>query len=456
MSPKDRNRFSDRGADRGADDRGVDRGFSDRGADRGADDRGVDRGSADRNLSSDRGFRDRGFADRGFADRGVDRGFGDRGYSDRGFSDRGLEQQLTDAGRQARLSAGGGRPDAIFAAELRERLVTRLETDRPPLWPFGIGQRIARVVPVSVAALLFAVAVVGASQLNLGAPDSSEPPTAATHEPDPTDGPASTGFPEASDELDFIVPVVTPAPTAEPTPPPPAPTPPPPPPPPAPTPTPPPPPPPPPPPATLSLSLKSCDGGVVIQWSKYPGADFNHYTTLRNTTNNIPLAYPPQGGAVDFGGTYTNDRFALSAVDATGSPPTTYYYRAMAFNAADQVVAASAVGSAQAKPMASLDPFSAAPSGADTQFSWTPYAGPAGCFTYYKLVASPTNPNPSYLNGDPYLWAGSIQTDGMVVLPTGPNWVSGQTYYTRIQVIRTTDLGAFVAAQSAVVTYTVP
>ncbi|MEX0629502.1 MAG: hypothetical protein WEE67_03585 [Chloroflexota bacterium] len=419
MSPKDRNRFDDRGFD--------DRGFDDRGVDRGFDDRGVDRGFSDRNLSSDRGFDDRGM--------------------DRGFSDRGLEQHLSDSGRQARLSAGGGRPDPMFAAELRERLVAKLETERAPMWPFGLGQRLARVVPVSVAALLFAVAVVGATHLNLGAPDSSEPPTAATHKPDPTDGPPHTFFPEASDEADHIVPVVTPAPTAAPTPTP-APDPTPPPPPPAPTPTP-----PPPGPATLALSLKSCDGGVVIQWSKYQGADFNHYTTLRNTTNNIPLAYPPQGGAVDFGGTYTTDRFALSAVDATGVPGTTYYYRAMAFDVSDQVVAASAIVSAQAKPMASLDPLGVAPDAGGTQFTWNPYAGPAGCFTYYKLVASTSNPDPSYLNGDPYIWVGSTQTDGSVV---SPDLVSGETYYIRIQVIRTTALGAFVAAQTAVTTYPVP
>jgi hypothetical protein len=195
---------------------------------------------------------------------------------------------------------------------------------------------------------------------------------------------------------------------------------------------------------------------VVIQWSKYTGGGFNHYTTLRNTVNNIPLAYPPQGGAVDFGGTYTTDFTKLSAVDATGAPPTTYYYRAMAFDASDQVIAASAIGSAQAYPMASLDPFSVGPNGADTQFSWTPYAGPAGCFTYYKLVASPTNPDPSYLNGDPYIWVGPTQSDGTTVVANGPDFVSGQTYFIRIQVIRTTALGAFVAAQTAVTTYLVP
>jgi hypothetical protein len=103
--------------------------------------------------------------------------------------------------------------------------------------------------------------------------------------------------------------------------------------------------------------------------------------------------------------------------------------------------------------MASLGTLTATPDAGGTLFTWTPYAGNGACFTYYKLVASTTNPNPSYLNGDPYIWAGSAQTDGSVV---SPDLVSGQTYYLRIQVIRTTSLGAFVAAQSTVTTYTVP
>jgi hypothetical protein len=203
----------------------------------------------------------------------------------------------------------------------------------------------------------------------------------------------------------------------------------------------------------MSLSLKPCDGGVVIGWSKYAGADFNHYTTLRNTSASIPMAYPPQGGAVDFGGTYTTDRFALSAVDATGSPFTTSFYRAMAFNAGDGVVGASAVGSAQALPMASLGTLGVGPDPGGALFTWTPYGGNGACFTYYKLAYSTTNPNPSYLGGDPYLWAGSTQGQGSVV---AAGLASGQTYYLRMQVIRTTALGAFVAAQSDVATYTVP
>jgi len=420
MSPKDRNRFDERGFD--------DRGFSDR---------GVDRGFEERNLASDRGFSDRGFSDRGF--------------SDRGLSDRGLEQQLTDAGHQARLSAGGERPNPLFAAELRERLVARLETERAPMWPFGLGQRLARVVPVSVAALLFAVAVVGATQLNLGAPDASEPPTAATREPDPTDGPAPTWFPDSSDEADHIVPVVTPPPTAAPTPTPATDPTPPPPPPPPPTSTP-----PPPGPAALSLSLKPCDGGVVIQWSKYQGVDFNHYTTLRNTVNNIPLAYPPQGGAVDFGGTYATDRFVLSAVDAIGAPGTTYYYRAMAFDVNDQVIAASDIGSAQAGPMLSMGGLGVAPDAGGTQFTWNTYGGPAGCFSYYKIVWSTTNSDPSYLDGDPNVYLVHATTDKTESTTVSPWWPTTGIYYVRIQALRFTDLGAFVAAQSDVTTYVVP
>jgi hypothetical protein len=155
MSPDDRNRFDDR--NQFADDRGADRGLDDRGfSDRGMDgglDRGLDRGADDRNLSAE---------------------------------DRALEQQLTVSGHRARLTAGSAIPSPIYAAELRERLVAQLETSRPPLLPFAIGRRIARVVPVSVASLLFAAALVGASQLNVGAPDPSESPVAVTDEASPS------------------------------------------------------------------------------------------------------------------------------------------------------------------------------------------------------------------------------------------------------------------------------
>jgi hypothetical protein len=426
MSPDDRQLFDEH--DRGFEDRNADRGLSDRNlSDRQAD-RGMDRGFEDRNLAAE---------DRQFAE--------DRNLADRGLDDRALEQQLADAGRQARLSAGGVRPDMIYAAQLRERLVTRLETSRPPLFPWAFGQRIARVAPLSIAALLFAVAMVGAAQLHIGASDPSPSPVAATDEPTPGEDP--TFAPDASDDAHVIpgapsttpAPAVTPAPTTQPVPPPP-----------------PPPPPTPPPssaPEAMSLSLKGCNGGVLIQWSKSHASDFNHYTTLRNTTANIPMAYPPQGGAVDFGGTYTTDRFTLSAADVTAAAGVTYYYRTMAFNAGDGVIGASSVVSAVAQPVASLGSLNVAPDAGGTLFSWSPFPGNGACFTWYKLVASTTNPNPSYLNGDSYIWYSGSTGDTSAVVP---DLVSGQTYYLKVEVIKSSGLGTFVAAQSNVVTYPVP
>ncbi len=434
MSPDDRNR-ADRGMDRGADDRG----FSDRNSF--AEDLGLDRDLEDRGVE-DRGFSDRNLAAAaGMGAAASDRELEDRNLSsaDRGFEDRDLEEMRAESGSLARRNASPLRPSPIWAAELRERMVTRLETQRPPLFPFALGQRVARVVPVSIAALLFAVAMVGAAQLNIGAPDPSESPVAATDDASPSQpiDPSLEPLPTGGQP---IVPVVTPPPAPDATPN-------------APAPPPPPPPPPPPGPATLRLSLKGCDGGVVITWSKYKGGDFNHYTTLRNTTSNVPLAYPPQGGAVDFGGTYTTDVTALSAVDATGAPPTTYYYRAMAFNAADQVVGASAIVSAAAMPMASLGSVGVAPDAGGTLITWNPYGGHPACFTWYKVVASTTNPNPSYLNGDPYVYVGSGQGESGTVVT---DLVSGQTYYIRVQAIRSTAIGLFVAGQTDVATYLVP
>jgi len=157
--------------------------------------------------------------------------------------------------------------------------------------------------------------------------------------------------------------------------------------------------------------------------------------------------------SVDFGGTFSTDFTVTSAVDTSGAPFATYYYRTMAFNGANQVIGASAVGSAQALPMASLGTLSAAPDAGGTSFWWTPYGGHGACFTWYKLVASTTNPNPSYLNGDPYLYAGSWQGEASTVIS---GLVSGQTYYVRVQAIKSTALGLFVAGQTDVLTFVAP
>jgi hypothetical protein len=165
------------------------------------------------------------------------------------------------------------------------------------------------------------------------------------------------------------------------------------------------------------------------------------------------MAYPPQNGAVDFGGTYTTHVDKRSAVDTTGAELATYYYRTMAFDAADKVIAASPIMSAQRKPVHGMGALSVSGDATQTTLTWNPYAGPGSCFTYYKLVYSQTNPEPAY-GEDPYVAAIGEQGTGTYVAPAG-SIPPGMTYF-RVQAIRATHLGWFVAAQSEVATYLVP
>jgi hypothetical protein len=215
---------------------------------------------------------------------------------------------------------------------------------------------------------------------------------------------------------------------------------------------------------SLSLAATGCNGGVVLDWSKYLGANFDHYTTLRSTVADIPMAYPPQNGAVDFGGSYAPHPDKRSAVDTTGSEYVTYYYRTMAFDASDRVIAASQMTSAQRKPVEGMGAVTVTGDATQTTLNWTPYAGPGSCFTYYKLVYSEAPDDQPTYGVDPYLaavsdknawnWSGPNAASGD---PEPKSLVSGKTYYLRVQAVRSTHLGWFVAAQSDVAgPYTVP
>jgi hypothetical protein len=201
---------------------------------------------------------------------------------------------------------------------------------------------------------------------------------------------------------------------------------------------------------TRAISVLGCHGGVVLDWSAWSGDTFDHYTVLRAPTSDIPAAYPPQGGATEVDGTYTQGAGKTSGVDL-GVASGTWHYRAFAFDAEDRVIAASAVGSAEAQGVKDLGALAIEPREGGTAFDWTPYGGAAGCFTYYKLVASETDETPSYLEGSPALWAGGSQAAGVVVQPVEPG-----TYWFRLQAIRVTDLGKFVVAETEPATYTVP
>jgi hypothetical protein len=369
--------------------------------------------------------------------------------------DRDLDRLLSAAGARAR-SASSAAPDREFAADLRDRLLAELPDGSPQPrtgWALGSLFRLPRLLPLALASVLVVAGVVAARDLYVAIGDhptpTPEPSLEATPAPtvvdptapvvDPT-APVVTA-PPTTDPTVAPTPKPTPKPTAKPTPEPtPKPTP-------APTPV---------PLAMLSLATTGCPGGVVLDWSAYEaGGAFDHYLTLRNTSESIPKAYPPQGGAVDPGGTYTTDPFKTSAVDAELSAGVTYYYRTMAFNADDGVIGASPVVSAVASPVGSLGSLSVGAVAEGTKMAWTAYAGSEACFTYYKVVYSEENPSPSYLGGDPYLAAlGDPSTSQYVA--GSEALVSGHTYYLRVQVIRATDLGGFLVAQTDVATYTVP
>jgi hypothetical protein len=204
----------------------------------------------------------------------------------------------------------------------------------------------------------------------------------------------------------------------------------------------------------MSLASNGCHGGVVLEWSAVADAAFHRYITLRSTAATIPAAYPPQAGAVELPWTKSKDPGVTSAPDTSATPGTTFSYRTLALNAANQVIAASGVGSATASPPQGLGALAAiSPEPGKTKFAWATYGGSPVCFTWYKLVYSETNPAPSYLGGDP-AWAviSDQATDRAVV----EGLVPGTTYYVRLQAIRSTALGAFVVAESEVLTYIAP
>src|SRR5688572_15044075 len=147
-----------------------------------------------------------------------------------------------------------------------------------------------------------------------------------------------------------------------------------------------PPPPPPPPMGAMSLVLTGCNGGVVIGWSPISDPSFAKYRTLRSASPNIPVAYPPQGGAVEVGTAKSATITASSGFDASSTAGVTHYYRTVAVNGVGAVIATSGVGSAAAQPVQGMGPLVVTPDAGGTRFSWTPFTGAGACFTYYKLA----------------------------------------------------------------------
>jgi len=181
-----------------------------------------------------------------------------------------------------------------------------------------------------------------------------------------------------------------------------------------------------------------------VDWSESLSGSFHHYKTLWSSSETF-------SGASLVSGSYSTYETKTSGADinATG----TRWYRTYAYDSANHVIGKSgtrsATGLGAADAMGNLaDP---TPDGGMTHFSWPAFSGSEGCFTYYKLVYS-SDPDPSYGKAGtiaPWYTTDSSLTAVSVSVPSG-------TYWFRLQVLRETDLGKFVAAETDSTQYVVP
>jgi hypothetical protein len=202
-------------------------------------------------------------------------------------------------------------------------------------------------------------------------------------------------------------------------------------------------------PMSLDLEAISCNGGVVLDWSASTNPEFHHYSALRSPERDIARNYPPVAPAVDWGDSYTTDRFVTTAVDASILPSdTVWYYRVMAYDVRGRAIAASPVRDARLQDKADLGTLGvgAGPDGV-TRMTWTAYQGEERCFSAYRILAGPNGATPDTLTVVSDQAASSLETDALR---------AGATYQLRVQAVRSTTLGSFILGETDSVMFTVP
>jgi hypothetical protein len=202
-------------------------------------------------------------------------------------------------------------------------------------------------------------------------------------------------------------------------------------------------------PTLIGLEALSCHGGVVLDWSASTNPDFHHYSALRSPDPEIAPDYPPVAPAVDWGDTYTTDRFVTTAVDASVLPSERlWYYRVMAYDAGGRVIAASPVRGARLHETADLGSLQvgAGPDGV-TRMSWTPYAGEERCFSAYRILAGSDGAPLDTFTVVSDQAASSMETDALR---------PGVTYQIRVQALSSTTLGSLVLGETEIVMFTAP
>jgi hypothetical protein len=200
-------------------------------------------------------------------------------------------------------------------------------------------------------------------------------------------------------------------------------------------------------PLALNLDTTSCEGGVVLEWSPSVSPDFHHYSALRSREREIAPNWPPVAPAVDWGDTYTTDRFITSGADASVIPSDTiWFYRVVAYDAANRPVGSSPVVPGQLLEAADLGATVVTPTETGVRISWEPYGGFSRCFSAYRVL---------YGTGIANTVLGTVSEQATDSLFSG-SLHAGTTYAIRVEAVRTTTLGSFVLGTSATAVYTVP
>jgi hypothetical protein len=195
---------------------------------------------------------------------------------------------------------------------------------------------------------------------------------------------------------------------------------------------------------TFGLATTSCPGGVVLSWSKYTGTAFARYVTLESTTPGIAKAYPRPGGATVVASTTVRTHTTAADAHLGG----TYWYRTLALDSGNNVLAASDEKTAFGRAQADLGFLSIS----DTKLIWTFY-NDAACLSAYRLLYSassdPNTGNWTTLNVP--------LPQSYVDIPPSAGWNQGLTIHFRVQAVRTTAVGYFVVGETNYIqSYTYP
>ena len=192
--------------------------------------------------------------------------------------------------------------------------------------------------------------------------------------------------------------------------------------------------------ARWTLAAASCPAGVVLDWSTYSGTGvFKRYVTLRSPSGPPPVTYPAHG--LHRAGRPGHQQAVIGPATTRREPEATSTYRTLALDKDGKVLAASAARYAGAGGgAASISDFTAVKDGQRTDFAWTPFSGPSGCFTEYRFTRRLMELHPAAPRPRP-------------AVPTDLAVTCGAQLFV-MEAIRVTSLGELIVAESPPTTCT--